>query len=61
LTYNLASQAEEAASTRHMKELYNTLSMIPGKYKQRNTPIVDRIGSTPTTTEEQIKTHTGTH
>ncbi|CAG2246715.1 unnamed protein product [Mytilus edulis] len=51
---NLASQAEEAANMRNMKDLYDTTKKLAGKFRQTGQQVKDKNGKVLTTIEEQI-------
>ena len=49
----LAQEAEEAATARNMKDLYDTTKKLCGKFQQGNQPVKDKNGNSLKTTEQQ--------
>ena len=54
-TEELAWQAQEAASQRNIKDLYDTTKKLAGKYKQTCRPVRNKEGKILTKKEDQLK------
>ena len=50
----LAKEAEEAAGSRNMKQLYDTTKKLSGKYRQADRPVKDKDGKTLMGTDQQL-------
>ncbi len=50
----LAGQAEEAANTGNLRELYMTTRKLTGEFQQSDKPVRDKQGNVLTASEEQL-------
>ena len=51
---DLVREAEEAAASRNMKQLYDTTKKLCGKFRQGDRPVKDKDGNTLKSTEQQL-------
>ncbi|KAM9385848.1 uncharacterized protein KZ484_007427 [Pholidichthys leucotaenia] len=51
---SLAEEAEEAAASNNMKQLYDTTKQLSGKYSMPERPVKDKEGNTVLGTEQQL-------
>ena len=53
----LAEEAERAAASRNMKQLYDTTNKLAGKFKKSERPIRDKNGTVLTGVDKQLNRH----